>query len=96
VLTHVQQGRSHEESEEISTILLTIEPSRWGPAFRRDWDLDIEYYLRIAFQQWALERPERTIKDWDGIDKLRQVVKSPCLNSVKRMAKLLTFSWSPT
>jgi hypothetical protein len=85
-----------KRGEVISTVILTMDPSRWAALFDNDWNMNVEAFIEKAFELWSLPPPERNITDWDGIDKLKMVQRSAPMKSTEILTSLIKFKWSVT
>jgi hypothetical protein len=85
-----------KRAELFSTVLVMTDQSRWGPLFQWNWDINIDNFINVAFQHWALPEAERTIVGWYGIEKLKMVENCTALQSSATMEALFAFKWTVT
>ena len=85
-----------KRGEVISTVIMTVDASRWASLFSNDWDMDMEAFIEKAFELWSLTPTERTVMDWDGIDRLKMVQGTAPVKSIEILTSLFKFRWSVT
>lgn len=84
-----------KRGEVISTVIMTVDASRWAALFNNDWDMNMEEFIEKAFELWSLTSIERTVIDWDGIERLKMVQGTAPIRSIEILTNLFKFRWSP-